>query len=98
MSNSFFVRVCMFTVSNALLMSSATAMCWWYPLVEARCDSVVDVVKGSCGGVFGFGAVLCMMLLVMYVSVASGMSHQSINQSINCVYTFFYIICRNKQQ
>ena len=41
-------------------------MCWWYPLVEARCDSVVDVVKGSCGGVFGFEAVLCMMLLVMY--------------------------------
>ena len=36
-------------------------MCWWYPLVEARCDSVVDVVKGSCGGVFGFEAVLCMM-------------------------------------
>ena len=33
-----------------------------YPLVEARCDSVVDVVKGSCGGVFGFEAVLCMML------------------------------------
>ena len=31
-------------------------------LVEARCDSVVDVVKGSCGGVFGFEAVLCMML------------------------------------
>ena len=26
MSRSFFVRVCMFTVSNALLMSSATAM------------------------------------------------------------------------
>ena len=26
MSKSFFVRVCMFTVSNALLMSSATAM------------------------------------------------------------------------
>ena len=25
-----------------------------------RC--VVDVVKGSCGGVFGFEAVLCMML------------------------------------
>ena len=42
----------------------------WYvlvvSLVEARCDSVVDVVKGSCGGVFGFEAVLCMMLLVMY--------------------------------
>ena len=38
----------------------------WYvlvvSLVEARCDSVVDVVKGSCGGVFGFEAVLCMML------------------------------------
>ena len=32
-------------------------------LFEARCDSVVDVVKGSCGGVFGFEAVLCMMLL-----------------------------------
>ena len=26
MSKSFFVRVCMFTVSNVLLMSSATAM------------------------------------------------------------------------
>ena len=26
MSRSFFVRVCMFTVSNALLMSSAIAM------------------------------------------------------------------------
>ena len=26
MSRSFFVRVCMFTASNALLMSSATAM------------------------------------------------------------------------
>ena len=26
MSQSFFVRVCMFTVLNALLMSSATAM------------------------------------------------------------------------
>ena len=26
MSRGFFVRVCMFTVSNALLMSSATAM------------------------------------------------------------------------
>ena len=38
----------------------------WYPLVEARCDSVVDVLTGSCGGVFGFEAVLCMMLLVMY--------------------------------
>ena len=62
MSRSFFVRVCMFTVSNALLMSSATAMVRAGPLVEARCDSVVDVVKGSCGGVFGFEAVLCMML------------------------------------
>ena len=31
-------------------------------MVEARCDSVVDVVKGSCGGVFGFEAMLCMML------------------------------------
>ena len=36
MSRSFFVRVCMFTVSNALLMSSATAMVrrmsvrWWW--------------------------------------------------------------------
>ena len=42
----------------------------WYVLVvsfgEARCDSVVYVVQGSCGGVFGFEAVLCMMLLVMY--------------------------------
>ena len=35
-------------------------------MVEARCDSVVDVVKGSCGGVFGFEAVLCMMLLCCY--------------------------------
>ena len=26
MSKSFFVRVCMFTVSNAVLMSSATAL------------------------------------------------------------------------
>ena len=34
-------------------------------MVEARCDSVVDVVKGSCGGEFGFEAVWCMMLVVM---------------------------------
>ena len=33
-------------------------------MVEARCDSVVDVVKGSCGGVFGFEAVLCMSIFL----------------------------------
>ena len=63
MSKSFFVRVCMFTVLNALLMSSATAMVRAGGILWLKPDaSVVDVVKGSCGGVFGFEAVLCMML------------------------------------
>ena len=42
----YYYNVCMFTVSNALLMSGATAMVrvWWNGLVETCCDSVVDVV------------------------------------------------------
>ena len=51
---------CVECFAHVLCHSNGTS--WWYPLVEARCDSVVDVVKGSCGGVFGFEAVLCMML------------------------------------
>ena len=45
---SLSINVCMFTVSNALLMFNATAMCngacGWNGLVETCCDSVVDVV------------------------------------------------------
>ena len=38
---SLSVNVCMFTVSNALLMSNA---CGWDGLLETCYDSVVDVV------------------------------------------------------
>ena len=44
---SLSVNVCMFTVSNALLMSNVTtndSACGWNGLVETCCDSVVDVV------------------------------------------------------
>ena len=41
---SLSVNVCRFTVSNALLMSNASA-CGWNGLVETCCDSVVDVVE-----------------------------------------------------
>ena len=39
---SLSINVCMFTVSNALLMSNGA--CGWNGLVETCCDSVVDVV------------------------------------------------------
>ena len=39
---SLSINVCMFTVSNALLMSNATAIV--RVLVETCCDSVVDVM------------------------------------------------------
>ena len=43
---SLSINVCMFTVSNALLMSNATAMVrvGGMGFVETCCDSVVDVV------------------------------------------------------
>ena len=41
---SLSINVCMFTVSNALLMSNATAMVRVGGMVETCCDSVVDVV------------------------------------------------------
>ena len=40
-SRSFFVRVCMFTVSNALLMSSATAMVRAGGILWLKPDAVV---------------------------------------------------------
>ena len=43
-SASLSINVCMFTVSNALLMYNATAMVRVGGMVEACCDSVVDVV------------------------------------------------------
>ena len=39
-----YVNVCMFAVSNALLMSNDSA-CGWNGLVETFCDSVVDIVE-----------------------------------------------------
>ena len=41
---SLSINVCMFTVSNALRMSNATAMVRVGGMVETCCDSVVDVV------------------------------------------------------
>ena len=41
MSKSFFVRVCMFTVSNALLMSSATAMVHAGGILWLNTDAIV---------------------------------------------------------
>ena len=40
-SKSFFVRVCMFTVSNALLMSSATAMVRAGGILGLKPDAIV---------------------------------------------------------
>ena len=40
-SRSFFVRVCMFTVSNALLMSSATAMVRAGGILWLKPDAIV---------------------------------------------------------
>ena len=40
-SKSFFVRVCMFTVSNALLMSSATAMVRAGGILWLKPDAIV---------------------------------------------------------
>ena len=41
MSKSFFVRVCMFTVSNALLMSNATAMVRAGGILWLKPDAIV---------------------------------------------------------
>ena len=41
MSRSFFVRVCMFTVSNALNMSSATAMVRAGGILWLKPDAIV---------------------------------------------------------
>ena len=41
MSKSFFVRVCMFTVLNALLMSSATAMVRAGGILWLKPDAIV---------------------------------------------------------
>ena len=41
MSRSFFVRVCMFTVSNALLMSCATAMVRAGGILWLKPDAIV---------------------------------------------------------
>ena len=41
MSRSFFVRVCMFTVSNALPMSSATAMVRAGGILWLKPDAIV---------------------------------------------------------
>ena len=41
MSRSFFVRVCMFTVSNALLKSSATAMVRAGGILWLKPDAIV---------------------------------------------------------
>ena len=41
MSKSFFVRVCMFTVSNALRMSSATAMVRASGILWLKPDAIV---------------------------------------------------------
>ena len=41
MSKSFFVRVCMFTVSNALLMSSATAILRAGGILWMKPDAIV---------------------------------------------------------
>ena len=41
MSRSFFVRVCMFTVSNAFFMSSATAMVRAGGILWLKPDAIV---------------------------------------------------------
>ena len=41
MSRNFFVRVCMFTVSNALLMSSATEMVRAGSIIWLKPDAIV---------------------------------------------------------
>ena len=59
-AESLCMRVCMFTVSNALLMSSAIAIMrlGGFFLVEALCDCFVYVVK-CCGcGMLCFETVL----------------------------------------
>ena len=47
----------MLTVSNALLMSNATAF-WWFVLVEACCDGVIYVVVCCASRVVDFEAML----------------------------------------
>ena len=44
MSRSFFVRVCMFTVSNALLMSSATAMVRAGGILWLKPDAIIIII------------------------------------------------------
>ena len=44
MSRSFFVRVCMFTVSNALLMSIATAMVCAGGILWLKPDAIVLLI------------------------------------------------------
>ena len=70
-SRSFFVRVCMFTVSNALLMSSATAMVRAGGILWLKPDAIVllmlwRAVVVECLALKPCCVWCCGMLLVMY--------------------------------